>query len=818
MNVENKFSKNTMLVSVRIRPLNKKELQYSSLKTLQIENDKIKIISSQKQKQKEIEFEFDFIFSEEITQKEIYEYTTEKLINKVMEGFNATIFAFGATGSGKTYTMVGNNKENGIMIRSINDLFLKLNNEKNKDFSVYISYIEVYNEQLKDLLNFNNENNNNLNNNKFNNNNNNNIEIRNDPQKGIIIQGTIIKKVNNAEETYKLLNQGNKKRTENSTLNNENSSRSHAILQIFIKSENSTKNTFGKFFLVDLAGSEKISILSKSNNESGKINKSLLALTNCINKLISNKKNFIPYRDSKLTRILQDSLSGNCKIVMIATVSQSLLCLDETIFTLNYANKARNIKINLKKNFVDDDNFGYKKYEQIVQKLKNEINFVKNEIFEKEKINMSDYDILISNNNINDNNIINNFNKENLKDNHFDDFDKFQKEIISNFEEEIKIKKDIIEKEKEIENLKNEISENEFKIVNYPTLNINLLKKEINNLNNEIINIKKNLSNNYNLQSNLFNKRINYQNKISLLLKKDKDSIQSKNLISIFKYYTSYLENINSEHRKFINACELKRQDQKIKVLKDQINLRDDFIINAGNEIIKNKGTFKYKNPKLLSLDEIDLNPYKSKLIKVYSNLNNIINNDDIKSKSNNNLFHTPIINNKIIRRIQSPKEKLKITKKRQFNEESELKPLIKNKNSSMSFLGKFKRKNKLRFRNNNLSPNLISNGINTINNIANVYNKSGYFFNEDKFRRLMTNNYNNYKQSLRNYHENNILRVKTFSSDYKDVFSNNQSFDSEFSLTTKLENDIQKKVKTILGKNILGRYKKSPYLKIFNQ
>jgi hypothetical protein len=280
---------------------------------------------------------------------------------------------------------------------------------------------------------------------------------------------------------------------------------------------------------------------------------------------------------------------------------------------------------------------------------------------------MSDYDILISNDNINDNNIINNFNKENLKDNHFDDFDKFQKEIISNFEEEIKIKKDIIEKEKEIENLKNEISENEFKIVNYPTLNINLLKKEINNLNNEIINIKKNLSNNYNLQSNLFNKRINYQNKISLLIQKDKDSIQSKNLISIFKYYTSYLENINSEHRKFINACELKRQDQKIKVLKDQINLRDDYIITAGNEIIKNKGTFKYKNPKLLSLDEIDLNPYKSKLIKVYSNLNNIINNDDIKSKSNKKLFHTPIINNKIIRRIQSPKEKLKITKKRQL-------------------------------------------------------------------------------------------------------------------------------------------------------
>ncbi len=81
-----------------------------------------------------------------------------------------------------------------------------------------------------------------------------------------------------------------------------------------------------------------------------------------------------------------------------------------------------------------------------------------------------------------------------------------------------------------------------------------------------------------------------------------------------------------------------------------------------------------------------------------------------------------------------------------------------------------------------------------------------------------MTNNYKNYKKSLRNYHENNIFRVKTFSSDYKDVFSNNQSFDSDFSLTTKLENDVQKKVKTILGKNIIGRYKRSPYLQIFNQ
>ena len=791
--LETKFSKNNMLVAVRCRPLNQRELSYSPLKTVSIHNREIITISSSQKK--ESQYAFDFAFPEQTPQEDIYHFTTETLIEKVMNGFNATVFAYGATGSGKTYTMVGNDNEPGVMIRALNDLFNTLNEEKEKKFSVEISYVEVYNEQLKDLLNFNN--------------NENNVEIRNDPQKGTIIQGASLKKVSNADDAFKLLLLGNRKRSEGITIHNENSSRSHAILQVFVKSQDSILHlsnqvTFGKFILVDLAGSEKISAASKANSESGSINKSLLALTNCINKLVSNNKFFIPWRDSKLTRILQDSLSGNCRIVMIATISPSLISLEETIYTLQYASRAKNIKVSLKKNVVVEEKFRIGKYDQIIQNLKEEINITKNEIAEKEKLNMSANDISLKNQS-----------KDNSIDNDYEDFEKLQKEIIQNFEEEIKVKKTIIEKEKNIENIKNEISENEFKMVNNPTINVGIIKQTINKQKNEVINKKKNLAIDYNNQSKLFIKRKALQKKISALIDKDKECLPAKNLLSVFKYYITYLENINSEHRKFINACELNRQDKKIKILTDQLNIRDDFIINAGHEIEKNNGTFTYQNPKFQSADEIELNPYKPKLLKVYSNLNKKKNyqNDEIPNKTKT-LFNTPVINpqNKIIKRIQSPNEDFRISQHRQYNDNNELRPLIHNKNSSMSYLGKFQRNKKVIFRNNNLSPNLVMSGSNTINNIVKAYNNGGYFANESRFNRLINNNYQLFRNNVR-YDRN---RINTFNDTNKNT---NQSFESENRIThtSRLENEIQKKVKTILGRNIIGRYKRSPYLQTFN-
>ena len=799
--LETKFSKNNMLVAVRCRPLNQREQSYSPIKTVTIHNREIITISGSK-KEKESEYAFDFAFPEQTPQEDIYHFTTETLIEKVLNGFNATVFAYGATGSGKTYTMVGNDNEPGVMIRALNDLFTVLNEEKEKKFNVEISYIEVYNEQLKDLLNFNNSENN--------------VEIRNDPQKGTIIQGASLKKVSNSDDAFKLLLLGNRKRSEGITIYNENSSRSHAILQVHVKSQDSVLHLsnqviFGKFILVDLAGSEKISTISKANSESGSINKSLLALTNCINKLVSNNKSFIPWRDSKLTRILQDSLSGNCRIVMIATISPSLISLEETIYTLQYASRAKNIKVNLRKNVVIEEKFRIGKYDQIIQNLKQEINITKNELAEKEKLNMSANDISLKN-------------QDNSVENEYEDFEKLQKEIIQNFEDEIKVKKTIIEKEKEIENIKNEISENEFKLANNPRINVGVIKQTINKQKNEVINKKKNLAIDYNNQSKLFIKRKTLQKKISTLIEKDKESLPAKKLLSVFKYYITYLENLNTEHRKYINICELNRQDKKIKILTDQLQFRDDFILNAGKEITKNRGTFTYQNPKFQTIDEIDLNPYKPKLLKVYSNLNNKLNigdnqNNDISNKTKT-LFHTPVINpnNKIIKRIQSPNGELRISQHRQYNNSNELRPLVQNKNSSMSYLGKFRRNKNVRFRNTNLSPNLVLSGTNTINNIVKSYYKGGYYANESRFNRLINDNYQNFRNNIR-YDSRNINRINTLNNEINKK-STNQSFESEnrFTHTSRLENEIQKKVKTILGRNIIGRYKSSPYLKTYNQ
>jgi hypothetical protein len=415
-------------------------------------------------------------------------------------------------------------------------------------------------------------------------------------------------------------------------------------------------------------------------------------------------------------------------------------------------------------------------------------------------------------------------NQDNSVDNDYEDFEKLQKEIIQNFEDEIKVKKTIIEKEKEIENIKNEISENEFKLANNPSVNVGVIKQTINKQKNEVINKKTKLAIDYNNQSKLFIKRKTLQKKISTLIEKDKESLPAKNLLSVFKYYITYLENINTEHRKYINICELNRQDKKIKILTDQLQFRDDFILNAGKEIAKNRGTFTYQNPKFQTIDEIELNPYKPKLLKVYSNLNNKLNvgdnqNNDISNKTKT-LFHTPIINpnNKIIKRIQSPNGELRISQHRQYNNSNELRPLVQNKNSSMSYLGKFRRNKNVRFRNTNLSPNLVLTGSNTINNIVKAYNKGGYYANESRFNRLINDNYQNFRNNIK-YNSRNINRINTLN-DETNKKSTNQSFESENRIThtSRLENEIQKKVKTILGRNIIGRYKSSPYLKTYNQ
>jgi kinesin family protein 18/19 len=344
MKQQNKINsgKVNILVTVRCRPLSKKESDLSLVESVKILNgnvvhitDEINANSNNKNKKNQIrdqQFYYDFAFDKNTSQKDVYENSTKFLISNVLNGYNATVFAYGATGSGKTYTMIGTDSNPGIMPRCVIDLFNYINkNLSNSKYEININFFEIYNENIRDLLS----------------NNNNNLEIREEPAKGIVINNITNIEIKNTSTFFENILKGNNNRTTESTNSNETSSRSHAILQINLYHKDLEKNEKfrSKFMLVDLAGSERQNSYLNSNNknnnttaamrqmEGSNINKSLLALGICINALIDKKTSFIPWRNSKLTRILKESLIGNSRIVMISTISPSLFSIDETVNT-----------------------------------------------------------------------------------------------------------------------------------------------------------------------------------------------------------------------------------------------------------------------------------------------------------------------------------------------------------------------------------------------------------------------------------------------------------------------------------------------------
>jgi kinesin family protein 18/19 len=369
--------KSNILVCVRCRPLTKKEIDVSNIETVKILNKKIVIVLDPieyngheevfKNRSREQQYAFDYVFDNHSTQQEVYENSSKFLIPGITQGFNATVFAYGATGAGKTHTMLGTGREPGMMVRSLGDLFSTIEASTQRQFKVKISYVEVYNETLRDLLG----------------NSGDNLDLREDPTKGSVIVGVKELEVNTSTQVFELLLKGNKSRTTESTNMNETSSRSHAVLQILVenKAGNSEKNesVISKFILVDLAGSERAANTKNTGMrliEGASINKSLLSLGNCINALVEisngSSKTFIPWRDSKLTRLLKDSLGGNSRIVMIANISPSVFTLEDTLNTLKYANRAKNIKTNVKRNVLDVD-FHINKYDEVISHLKSEL-------------------------------------------------------------------------------------------------------------------------------------------------------------------------------------------------------------------------------------------------------------------------------------------------------------------------------------------------------------------------------------------------------------------------------------------------------------
>ena len=317
-------------------------------------------------------FNFDKVYSINCDSQLIYKEMCKDVVTSALEGYNGSIFMYGQTTSGKTFTMLGSPNNPGILPCVLRDIFLKIKKKKNEneniEFKVYCSYIEIYNENIHDLLTDSNY-----------------LKLIDDKKYGIIVAGAKKVIVDNFETGIEIKNFGEENRKYRETLFNEYSSRSHCIFQIFIESyeikEQGELGTtkYSCLNLVDLAGSERINEYESKNittGETGYINKSLFVLAHVINKLAENnqgKKIYIPYRDSKLTRLLSQALGGNSLTTIICTVSPAALNYYQTLSTLRFATRAKSVKLRITSNEFVDDKEKIEYYKNEIRRLKEEL-------------------------------------------------------------------------------------------------------------------------------------------------------------------------------------------------------------------------------------------------------------------------------------------------------------------------------------------------------------------------------------------------------------------------------------------------------------
>jgi len=374
-------------VAVRCRPLSSKEIARGCTEIVKITNNNI-VINTPGDVSHEgaHNYTFDHCYYTDSTQVQVFKDLGEPMLMKALDGFNGTLFAYGQTGSGKSFSMMGSYVDGdelnkGIIPRLNTDLWAKcqdklgpINDNNNTKILVSISFLEIYNENIKDLLNPND---------KIQ------LKIRESPEQGIYVEGLCELIVKDAASINRLIDQGNTVRRVAATNMNEQSSRSHSVFTIKIEQKTITELEGGvtreqivkaKLNLVDLAGSEranKTGATGSTLKEGANINMSLMALGNVINALSETaaskgQKRHIPYRDSKLTRLLQESLGGNSATVMLAAISPADYNYDETLSTLKYAHRAKSIENVVVRN---ED-----MQERMIRDLKNEIENLKKQL------------------------------------------------------------------------------------------------------------------------------------------------------------------------------------------------------------------------------------------------------------------------------------------------------------------------------------------------------------------------------------------------------------------------------------------------------
>ncbi|KOB60298.1 putative kinesin heavy chain, partial [Operophtera brumata] len=318
-------------VAVRVRPANDRELGDNTRVVVDVVDDTMLVFDPKeedrpfyyqgarqpnknylKRANKDLKFVFDNVCGQSATNKDVFEITTKEMLGSLMEGYNCSVFVYGATGAGKTFTMIGNSENPGITYLTMEHLFYIMNSfEKEREFDIGVSYIEVYNENVYDLLNPSTKP----------------LQLREDNKYGVMVAGLKLFNIKTARELLQMLEDGNKNRTQHPTDANAESSRSHAVFQVYVKMRYKTSSQLRivKLSMIDLAGSERASAtgcVGDRFKEGANINKSLF-------------------------------LGGNCKTVMIANVSPSSFSYEDTYNTLKYAARANKIQLNIKKNIVD---------------------------------------------------------------------------------------------------------------------------------------------------------------------------------------------------------------------------------------------------------------------------------------------------------------------------------------------------------------------------------------------------------------------------------------------------------------------------------
>ncbi|XP_071731361.1 kinesin-like protein KIN-7E, chloroplastic [Rutidosis leptorrhynchoides] len=355
--------KENVTVTVRLRPLNSREISKGDEIAWFGDGD----YSIQNEFNPSISYGFDRVFGPATTTRHVYDVAARHVINGSMEGINGTVFAYGVTSSGKTHTMHGEQKSPGIIPLAVKDVFGIIQETPGREFLLRVSYLEIYNEVINDLLNPTGQN----------------LRIREDNQ-GTYVEGIKEEVVLSPAHALSLIASGEAHRHVGSNNFNLLSSRSHTIFTLMIESSPCGENqeedvTLSQLHLIDLAGSEssKTETTGMRRKEGSYINKSLLTLGTVISKLTDGKSAHIPYRDSKLTRLLQSSLSGHGRVSLICTVTPASSNTEETHNTLKFAHRSKHVEIKASQNKIIDEKSLIKKYQKEISCLKQELQQLK---------------------------------------------------------------------------------------------------------------------------------------------------------------------------------------------------------------------------------------------------------------------------------------------------------------------------------------------------------------------------------------------------------------------------------------------------------